>query len=69
MTDTLGRGIDGGDDGQAGSDYIATLTGSRVTVGGVPAVRTAAQPAVAHSAVDALLASDELTGLTRTPRR
>ena len=45
VTDTLGRPIDGNDDGQAGGDYIATFSGSRVTVGGVPAVRTQEQPA------------------------
>jgi hypothetical protein len=68
VTDTLGRGI-GGDDGQAGSDYIATLTGNRVTVGGVPAARTGAQPAIARSAVDALLARNGLTGITGSPRQ
>ena len=36
VTDTLGRAIDGADDGQAGSDYIATISGTRVTTGGIP---------------------------------
>ncbi len=33
LTDTLGREIDGADDGQAGSDYIATVSGNRLTTG------------------------------------
>ena len=32
VTDTLGRPIDGNDEGQPGGDYIATISGSRVTV-------------------------------------
>ncbi len=36
VTDTLGREIDGNDDGQPGGDFIATISGSRVTVGGLP---------------------------------
>jgi hypothetical protein len=34
VTDALGRPIDGNDDGQSGGDYIATVSGSRVTLGG-----------------------------------
>ena len=45
VTDTLGREIDGDDDGQAGGDYIATISGSRVTAGGLPLARTRRQPA------------------------
>ncbi len=41
IVDRLGREIDGADDGQAGSDYIATISGTRVTSGGLPSVRTA----------------------------
>ena len=44
VTDTLGREIDGDDDGQAGSDYIATISGSRVTAGGLPLARRREQP-------------------------
>ena len=45
VTDTLGRGIDGNDDGQAGSDYIATISGTRVATGGIPLVQTERRPA------------------------
>ena len=68
VTDTLGRQIDGNDDGQPGGDYIATISGSRVTVGGLPLARTMEQPANVPAAIDALLARGELTGLTRLPR-
>ena len=69
ITDMLGREIDGADNGQAGSDFIATLTGNRVTVGGVPAVRISGQPAIAGSAVDALLARGELAGINGKQRQ
>ena len=49
VTDTLGREIDGNDDGQPGGDYIATISGSRVTVGGLPLARTREQPATVPS--------------------
>ncbi len=39
ITDTLGRDIDGGDNGQAGSDYIATITGTRVTAVAAPLLK------------------------------
>jgi hypothetical protein len=39
LTDTLGRDIDGAGDGQAGSDFIATIDGNRVTVGGIALAR------------------------------
>jgi hypothetical protein len=38
VTDSLGRPIDGNDTGQPGGDYIATISGNRVTVGGLPLV-------------------------------
>ena len=66
VTDTLGREIDGNDDGQPGSDYIATISGSRVTAGGIPLARTREQPATVADAIDALLARGELTGLRHT---
>ncbi len=68
MTDTLGREIDGNNDGQPGGDYIATVSGSRVTTGGLPLARTRDQPASVQTAIDALLAHGELAGLTRSPR-
>ena len=68
VTDTLGREIDGADDGKAGSDYIATVTGTRVAAGGIPLVRRQRQPASVADVVDHLLARDELTGLTRSGR-
>jgi hypothetical protein len=60
VTDVQGRPIDGNDDGQAGGDYIATLSGSRVTVGGLPLARKQTHPAVVPAAIDALLARGEL---------
>ena len=63
MTDTLGREIDGADNGQPGSDYIATISGTRVTPGGLPLARTGLQPATVADVVDHLLARGELIGL------
>jgi hypothetical protein len=68
VTDTLGRPIDGNDDGQAGGDYIATISGNRVTAGGLPLARTQRQPASVEDAIDALLERGELAGL-RTAHR
>ena len=53
VTDALGRPIDGNDDGQPGGDYIATISGSRVTAGGLPLARTREQPADVPAAIDA----------------
>jgi hypothetical protein len=53
---------------QPGSDYIAAISGSRVTVGGLPSARAMEQPATVPAAIDALLAHGDLTGLTRLPR-
>jgi hypothetical protein len=60
LTDTLGRGIDGAGDGVAGSDYIATITGTRVATGGIPLVRAQRQNVSVADVVDHLLARDEL---------
>ena len=64
VTDTLGRGIDGADDGVAGSNYIATITGTRVTTGGTPLVRTRSEPAIVADVVDDLLARGDLARLS-----
>ncbi len=68
VTDAMGRPIDGDDDGQPGSDYIATITGSRATAGGIPLARTRELPATVPAAIDVLLAHGDLTGLRRSPR-
>ena len=68
VTDTLRRQIDGSDDGQTGSDYIATISGTRVTAGGLPLARIRQQPVTVSDAVDTLLASGELTLLARALR-
>jgi hypothetical protein len=68
ITDTLGREIDGNDDGVAGGDYIATISGSRVTPGGLPLARPKIQPVTVRDAIDDLLARGELTGLPRSMR-
>jgi hypothetical protein len=62
ITDAISRGIDGADNGKAGSDYIATISGSRVTGGGIPLARIGRQPVVAV-AVDHLLTHRELAQL------
>ncbi len=61
LTDTLGREIDGSGNGQAGSEYIATLSGGRAAVGGLPLARTQQQSAFVAAAIDDLLARGELT--------
>jgi hypothetical protein len=68
LTDSLGREVDGADDGQAGSDYIATVSGRRATAGGLPMAPTAKEPATVRDAIDALLDRGELTGLSHSPR-
>jgi RHS repeat-associated protein len=65
LTDTLGREVDGNDDGQPGGNYIATISGSRVTAGGVSLVRTQQQPLTVEDAVDDLLARGDLAGIKR----
>ncbi len=55
LEDTYGRLIDGNDDGQPGGNAVAILTKNAATI---TAVR-------GGSVVDALLASGELTGLTK----
>ena len=62
VTDTLGREIDGADDGEAGSDYIAMITGTRVTGGGIPLVRSQRRSATVVDVVDHPLARGELAG-------
>ena len=68
LTDTLGRQIDGANDGVAGSDYIATITGSKVTTGGIPLARVQPTPRDIASAVDQLLAPGDFDGLPHSPR-
>jgi hypothetical protein len=63
VTDTLGREIVGTDNGKAGSDYIATINGTRVTTGGPPLVQAQRRPAAVADAIDHLLARGELNGL------
>ena len=67
ITDAMGRDLDGNDDGQPGGDYIATLSGGRVSVGGLPSARTGERPATVPAAIDALLARGELIRLIRSP--
>ena len=66
VTDTLGGEIDGNDDGQAGSDYIATITGSRVTPCGISLASVRRRPANIGDVIDHLLARGELA--MRCPR-
>jgi hypothetical protein len=58
----------GNDDGQPGSDTIATIAGARATAGGVPLVRTQRQPATVADVIDHLLARGELEGLRHSHR-
>jgi hypothetical protein len=70
LTDTLGRKIDGYDDGQAGSDYIGTVTGTRISPGGPALARIQRQPDVASVAnvFDRLLNRGELDELVTSTR-
>jgi hypothetical protein len=65
---SAGNSIDGDDDSQPGSDYIATVSGSRVTADGIGLARTQRQPVAVADAIDVLLAHRELIGLFRSPR-
>jgi hypothetical protein len=67
VTDTLGREIDGKDDGQPGGDFIATISGNRATAGGIPLVGTLPQPSTVPDAIDHVLARGKLTGTARSP--
>jgi hypothetical protein len=75
LTAALGRKIDGNNDGQPGGDYIVTISGARVNVGGMPLARVQRQPANVADVIDHLLARAELTELyltrprARHPRR
>ncbi len=66
ILDTLGRGIDGAANGQPGSDYIATMSGTRVTAGGLPLARTQSRPASVEDTIDAVLARSGLAQMTRS---
>jgi RHS repeat-associated protein len=68
LIDTSGREIDGNDDGQPGGDYIATISGKRVTAGGIPLVQTRARAATVADVVDRLLARGELAEIARSVR-
>jgi hypothetical protein len=68
VTDALGRAIDGTDDSQPGSNYVATFSRSGVTTGGPTAVQTNGPAASTVAAVDALIARDELAELTGSHR-
>ncbi len=68
LTDTLGRQIDGANDGVAGSEYIAAVTGSKVTTGGIALVRVQPTARDIASAVDQLLARSDFDGLPYSPR-
>jgi Right handed beta helix region len=59
LTDTLGREVDGNDNGQPGGDFIATVTGSRLTSGGIPLARVRRQ-LTAADVIDRLLARGDL---------
>jgi hypothetical protein len=65
---SAGRDLDGNGDKQSGGDYLATISGSRLTNGGIPFVRTQTQAAAVAEVVDHLLARGQLTELSREPR-
>jgi hypothetical protein len=69
LTDMVGRDIDGNDDGQPGGDYVAMISGSRVTTGGLPLARTQRQPVRVADVVDHLLARGELAVLEARHQR
>jgi hypothetical protein len=68
LTDALGRGLDGDDDGQPGGNYIAAINRSGVTVGGLPLVPALDRSAAVPATIDALLARGELSDFARTLR-
>jgi protocatechuate 3,4-dioxygenase beta subunit len=59
LADSLGRPIDGSDDGKPGSNFVATIKGNRATTGGMPLVRTQKQSDAVSIAIDSLLARGE----------
>jgi hypothetical protein len=63
LTDSLGRPLDGNDDGQPGGNYTATFSRGGVTSDGLSLARILDQPGTVPSAIDALLARGVLTGL------
>ena len=69
VTDALNGPIDGADDGHAGGDSIATVTGSRVATGGIALVQSQGRPVTVADMVDHLLARGELAELRSGPRR
>ena len=60
LTDSLGREIDGADNGRVGSDYVATVSGTRLTTGGIPLVQIQRKQAKVADAIDRLLDRGEL---------
>jgi hypothetical protein len=55
--------------GQPGGDYIATISGTRLTTGGLPLERTQRQTASIADVVDHLLARSALTELRANRQR
>jgi hypothetical protein len=68
LADTLGREIDGNADGQPGGNFIATISGSRATTGGIPLARLQRQATGVDAVVDHLLARGSLAGVARSCR-
>ena len=66
LVESVDREIDGNDDGGFGGDYIATVSGSRVTAEGIGLARTQRQPEA--DAIEFLRAHRELIGLYRSAR-
>jgi hypothetical protein len=67
VTDPLGRGIDGAGDGVAGSNYIAIVSGTHVSTGGIPLAGLRRQPSSVAEIVDDLLAHGDLRGFAGSP--
>ena len=65
LTDTLGRAIDGANDGQAGSNYVGTIAGNQVTPGGIESARAKSRATSIAKAVDYLLAKSHLAEATQ----
>ena len=63
LTDALGRALDGNDDGQPGSDFVATFGRAGLRISGVASARLERPQAVVLAALDVLLDRGELAGL------
>ncbi len=63
LTDTLDRETNRTGEGQDGTEDLATITGNRVTVGGIALARSEGQTAKVEDVVDYLLRRGDVAGV------